>query len=77
MPRPDPIGARPEVPDDRFTFVFDDTAEPGNLLPALAELLIDLAKVADQGPSGPLPHPSKPEPSRRGSRKREVKPRGQ
>jgi hypothetical protein len=31
-------------PDDRFSFVADATTEPGNILPALAALLIGLAE---------------------------------
>jgi hypothetical protein len=34
----------PEAADTRLTFVIDSAAEPGNLLPPLAALLLQLAE---------------------------------
>jgi hypothetical protein len=40
---PGPGGVQEEPPEDRFSFVVDETEEPGNVIPVLAALLIALS----------------------------------
>jgi hypothetical protein len=68
---------RPKADDpaERFSFVVDAKAEPGSILPPLAELLLDLAEQ-DSASEGERGQPSggadatdkKQRPSRRGGR---------